>query len=74
MEISKISRADMLREAGKSMGCRGGTKKLPLYPTNLTTRRPVMVWKGLWVKGWRRVVECVGIFLNLWVEAIQVDW
>jgi hypothetical protein len=46
------------------MGPYPGGKKLQLHPTNLTHSTPVMWWKGLWVKGWRRVVGCVGLFVG----------
>jgi hypothetical protein len=53
-KLPKISRADILPDADKSMGSTPGAET-PSTPDEPYDSTPVMWWKGLGVMGWRRV-------------------
>jgi hypothetical protein len=57
-EPPRNSRGDMFVDVDKSMGCRG-SKKLQLYPTNLTHPTPIMLYKALRYMTGVGFVECV---------------
>jgi hypothetical protein len=63
-ENPQFSRADILPDTDKSMGYTRGVKT-PVLPDEPGDATLVMWWKGLWVLGWRRVVECGGLIDDL---------